>query len=113
METLWFAIVSAMLAVYVVLDGFDFGVGILHRFVAKNDEERRTVLAAIAPVWDGNEVWLVGGGGRVVHGISQGLFRRLQWLLPGLDDRALAADPARHRDRIALPQREPLVAGVL
>jgi hypothetical protein len=42
METVWFAIVSAMLAVYVVLDGFDFGVGILHRFVAKNDVERRS-----------------------------------------------------------------------
>lgn len=56
MEALWFAIVSAMLAVFVVLDGFDFGIGILHRFVARNDEERRTVLASIAPVWDGNEV---------------------------------------------------------
>ena len=47
METVWFAIVSAMLAVYVVLDGFDFGAGILHRLVARTDEERRTVLAAI------------------------------------------------------------------
>jgi cytochrome d ubiquinol oxidase subunit II len=59
METVWFAIVSGMLAVYVVLDGFDFGAGILHRFVARTEEERRTVLAAIGPVWDGNEVWLV------------------------------------------------------
>jgi cytochrome d ubiquinol oxidase subunit II len=59
METVWFAIVSGMLTVYVVLDGFDFGAGILHRFVARTDEERRTVLAAIGPVWDGNEVWLV------------------------------------------------------
>ncbi len=63
METIWFAIVSAMLAVYVVLDGFDFGVGILHRLVARNDAERRTVLAAIEPVWDGNEVWLVAAAG--------------------------------------------------
>src|SRR5437899_12595532 len=63
METVWFAIVSGMLAVYVVLDGFDFGVGILHRFVARTDEERRTVLAAIGPVWDGNEVWLVAAAG--------------------------------------------------
>jgi cytochrome d ubiquinol oxidase subunit II len=63
MEAVWFAIVSGMLAVYTVLDGFDFGVGILHRFVARTDEERRTVLAAIGPVWDGNEVWLVAAGG--------------------------------------------------
>ncbi len=63
MEAIWFAIVSAMLAVYAVLDGFDFGVGILHRLVARTDEERRTVLAAIGPIWDGNEVWLIAAGG--------------------------------------------------
>src|SRR5258708_22315667 len=63
METAWFAIVSAMLAMYVVLDGFDFGAGILHRFVAKTDAERQTVLAAIGPVYDANEVWLVAAGG--------------------------------------------------
>ena len=63
METFWFAAVSAMLAIYVVLDGYDFGVGIIHRLVARTDEERCAVLAAIAPYWDGNEVWLVAGGG--------------------------------------------------
>ena len=54
MDAVWFAIVTGMLAIYVVLDGFDFGVGILHRLVARTDEERRTVLAAIGSVWDGN-----------------------------------------------------------
>src|SRR5229473_6117647 len=63
MEAVWFAIVSGMLAVYTVLDGVDFGVGIVHRFVARTDAERRTVLAAIGPVWDGNEVWLIAAGG--------------------------------------------------
>jgi cytochrome d ubiquinol oxidase subunit II len=63
MEAAWFAIVVGMLAVYTVLDGFDFGVGTLHRLVARTDEERRTVLAAIGPVWDGNEVWLIAAGG--------------------------------------------------
>jgi cytochrome bd ubiquinol oxidase subunit II len=63
MSTVWYVIVSAMLAIYLVLDGFDFGVGILHRVVARTDEERRTVLAAIEPVWDGNEVWLIAAGG--------------------------------------------------
>jgi len=66
MATVWFLIVSVMLAVYVVLDGFDFGAGILHLFVAKTDAERRTVLAAIGPVWDGNEVWLIASGGVLV-----------------------------------------------
>ncbi len=63
MATIWFAIVSAMLATYVVLDGFDFGAGIVHRFVARTDSERQTVLAAIGPVWDGNEVWLIAAAG--------------------------------------------------
>lgn len=66
MATLWFGIVAVMIAVYVVLDGFDFGAGILHLFVAKNDAERRTVLASIGPFWDGNEVWLLAGGGVLV-----------------------------------------------
>lgn len=63
METFWFIVVAFMLTMYVVLDGFDLGAGILHLFVAKNDEERRTVLNAIGPVWDGNEVWLIAAGG--------------------------------------------------
>src|SRR5262245_49257434 len=66
MEAAWFAIVSAMLGVYAVLDGFDFGVGVVHRLVARADDERRTVLAAIGPVWDGNEVWLLASGGALV-----------------------------------------------
>src|SRR5690348_5180381 len=63
MSTVWFAILAAMLTAYVVLDGFDFGVGIVHLYVARTDDERRTTLASIGPVWDGNEVWLIGSGG--------------------------------------------------
>lgn len=59
METLWFIIVAFMITAYVVLDGFDLGAGILHLFVARTDSERRVVLRAIGPVWDGNEVWLL------------------------------------------------------
>ena len=66
METLWFYIVAVMVAMYVVLDGFDLGAGALHLFVARNDRERRTVLQSIGPVWDGNEVWLLAGGGALV-----------------------------------------------
>jgi cytochrome d ubiquinol oxidase subunit II len=63
MEQLWFWLVSVMVAIYAVMDGFDFGAGALHLFVAKRDGERRQVLAAIGPWWDGNEVWLLAGGG--------------------------------------------------
>jgi len=63
MPTLWFCLVAVMLAAYVILDGFDIGAGIIHLLVAKNDVERRAVLASIGPVWDGNEVWLLAAGG--------------------------------------------------
>ena len=63
METLWFCLVAVMIAVYVVLDGFDLGAGIVHLLVARTDAERRQVLRSIGPVWDGNEVWLLAGGG--------------------------------------------------
>jgi cytochrome d ubiquinol oxidase subunit II len=63
MELIWFCLVSIMIAVYVVLDGFDLGAGIIHLFVAHTETERRQVLASIGPVWDGNEVWLLAGGG--------------------------------------------------
>ena len=52
-----------MIAIYAVLDGFDMGVGIVYLFAARTDAERRTLLASIGPVWDGNEVWLLAGGG--------------------------------------------------
>jgi len=63
METLWFCLVAVMVTAYVVLDGFDLGVGIVYLFVARNDPERRTVLKSIGPFWDGNEVWLLAAGG--------------------------------------------------
>jgi cytochrome bd ubiquinol oxidase subunit II len=63
MQTLWFILVAFMLTMYVVLDGFDLGAGVIHLFVARTDVERRTILQAIGPVWDGNEVWLIAAGG--------------------------------------------------
>ena len=63
LNTVWFILLAVLLTGYAVLDGFDLGVGMLHLFVAKNDTDRRILLNAIGPVWDGNEVWLVTGGG--------------------------------------------------
>lgn len=63
METFWFVMVAFMLAAYVILDGFDLGAGVIHLVGARTPTERRMVLAAVGPVWDGNEVWLVAAGG--------------------------------------------------
>ncbi len=66
MATVWFVLIAFMLIVYVVLDGFDLGVGVDHLFVARGEEERRTVLKTIGTVWVGNEAWLIGAGGAPV-----------------------------------------------
>jgi cytochrome d ubiquinol oxidase subunit II len=71
MPTLWFCIVAVMVAVYVVLDGFDLGAGVLHLFVARTDEERRKIIRSIGPVWDGNEVWLLAAGGTLYFAFPQ------------------------------------------
>jgi cytochrome d ubiquinol oxidase subunit II len=63
MGFIWFWLVAVMIVGYVVLDGFDLGVGVLHLFLARNEAERKATLASIGPVWDGNEVWLLAGGG--------------------------------------------------
>ena len=63
MSTLWFILIAFMLTMYVLLDGFDLGAGVIHLFAAKNNVERRMILQAIGPVWDGNEVWLIAAGG--------------------------------------------------
>ena len=62
LQLIWFILVGVLLTGYAILDGFDLGVGAVHLF-AKKDEHRRIFLNAIGPVWDGNEVWLVTGGG--------------------------------------------------
>ncbi|MEM9919968.1 MAG: cytochrome d ubiquinol oxidase subunit II [Bacteroidota bacterium] len=65
--TLWFLVVGAVFSGYAILDGFDLGAGALHLFF-KKDESRRIALNAVGPVWDGNEVWLVIGGGTLFAG---------------------------------------------
>lgn len=66
METLWFFVVALMLTVYVVLDGFDLGVGLTMLVRPGTEGERRQLLGAIGPVWDANEVWLIAAGGVLV-----------------------------------------------
>jgi cytochrome bd ubiquinol oxidase subunit II len=71
METVWFIIVSVMIAAYVVLDGFDLGAGIIYLIVGKTGDERRRILRSIGPVWDGNEVWLLAAGGTLYFAYPQ------------------------------------------
>lgn len=71
MLEIWYAVAVFMLTAYVVLDGFDLGAGALHLAVARNDAERRQVLAAIGPFWDGNEVWLLAAGGVLLVGFPR------------------------------------------
>ena len=99
METLWFCLVAIMIAMYVVFDGFDLGVGILHLHVAKTDSERVRVLRSIGPVWDGNEVWLVTGGGalfaafpNVYATVFSGFYLAFVLLLVALIFRAVAIE---------------------
>ena len=63
LETIWFCLVAFTVATYVVLDGYDLGAGIIHLFAARSGDERRLVIKSIGPFWDGNEVWLLAGGG--------------------------------------------------
>jgi cytochrome d ubiquinol oxidase subunit II len=63
LNEIWFLLFIVIIAGYLILDGFDMGVGILHLALARTDVERRTLLNSIGPVWDGNEVWLILGGG--------------------------------------------------
>ena len=62
LNTIWFLLVAVLITVYAILDGFDLGVGNLHLF-AKTEEERGIFIKAVGPTWDGNEVWLITGGG--------------------------------------------------
>ena len=71
MPTVWFILVSVMIAAYVVLDGFDLGAGIIYLIAGRTVGERRMILRSIGPVWDGNEVWLLAAGGTLYFAYPQ------------------------------------------
>ena len=98
LNTIWFILVGVLLAGYAVLDGFDLGVGALHLFT-KSDHDRRIFLNAIGPVWDGNEVWLVTGGGALFAAFPEvyatafsGFYIAFMLLLAALIFRAVAIE---------------------
>ena len=63
MEIFWYIVLMTILTVYVILDGYDFGAGIIHLFFAKTEKDKKAITNAIGPFWDANEVWLIAGGG--------------------------------------------------
>jgi cytochrome d ubiquinol oxidase subunit II len=98
LQTTWFFLIFILLIGYAILDGFDLGVGILHIF-ARDERERRISLNAIAPVWDGNEVWLLTAGGAlfaafppVYATVFSGLYIALMLLLVALIARAISME---------------------
>src|SRR6476661_10887715 len=98
LNIIWFILVGILFAGYAILDGFDFGVGMLHLFTT-NDNERRLMLNSIGPVWDGNEVWFVTAGGALFAGFPDiyatmlsGFYLLVMALLNGLIFRAVAIE---------------------
>jgi cytochrome d ubiquinol oxidase subunit II len=98
LNTIWFILVGVLFTGYAMLDGFDLGIGALHLFT-REDQERRVMLNAIGPVWDGNEVWLVTGGGalfaafpNVYATVFSGFYLALYLLLAALIFRAVAIE---------------------
>lgn len=65
LNILWFVLIAVLFTGFFILEGFDFGVGMLYSFVGKNDTEKRMLLNSIGPVWDSNEVWLLTAGGAI------------------------------------------------
>lgn len=98
LNTIWFMLVGILLTGYAILDGFDLGIGALHLFT-KTDDERRIMINAIGPVWDGNEVWLVTGGGALFAAfpktyatVFSGFYMAFMIFLFGLIFRAVAIE---------------------
>ena len=98
LNTIWFILVGVLFTGYAMLDGFDLGIGALHLFT-KDEPERRVMLNSIGPVWDGNEVWLVTGGGAlfaafpiVYATVFSGFYLAFVLLLAALIFRAVAIE---------------------
>lgn len=71
LNTLWFILITVLFTGFFVLEGFDYGVGILLPFLGKKDEERRIIINTIGPVWDSNEVWMITAGGATFAAFPQ------------------------------------------
>ena len=104
LANIWFVLVAVLLTVYVILDGFDLGAGVLYPFVGKTQADKSVIRASIGPIWDGNEVWLLTGAGAIfaafpmVYAMTfSGFYLAIMLVLFGLILRAVSLE-FRHRD---------------
>jgi cytochrome d ubiquinol oxidase subunit II len=107
METFWYCAVTLMLTVYVVLDGFDLGLGIIYPLAARAEPDRCAALASIRPVWNGSEVWLIAAGGLLFFAFPKayaagfsGFYLALIMVLWLLIARGLALELRTHVDHV-------------
>jgi len=107
METIWFCLVAIMITGYAILDGFDLGAGFAHLFVARNERERTAIIGTIGPVWDGNEVWLIAGGGTLYFAFPalysasfSGFYLALMMVLWLLILRGVSVETRNHVDNV-------------
>ncbi len=109
LANIWFFLIGLILTVYVILDGFDLGTGVLYPFLGRSAEDRSVIRASIGPVWDGNEVWLLTGAGAIfaafpmVYAMTfSGFYLAIMLVLFGLILRAVSLE-FRHRDSAWAP----------
>ncbi len=105
LNTVWFILITVLFAGFFLLEGFDYGVGILLPFLGKDDSERRAIINTIGPVWDGNEVWMITAGGalfasfpHVYATLFSGAYLALVLMLLGLIVRGVAFEFRSKRD---------------
>lgn len=99
LNVVWFILLAVLFIGFFFLEGFDYGVGMLNRILGRNDTEHRMILRTIAPVWDGNEVWMITAGGamfaafpHVYATLFSGLYMALFLMLLALIGRGVAFD---------------------
>jgi cytochrome d ubiquinol oxidase subunit II len=105
LNTIWFIFITVLFCGFFFLEGFDYGVGILLPFIAKDDAERRAVINSIGPVWDGNEVWMITAGAalfasfpEVYATLFSGFYIALVFMVIGLIIRGVAFEFRSKRD---------------
>jgi cytochrome d ubiquinol oxidase subunit II len=119
LTTLWFALIGVLWIGYFILEGFDFGVGMLLHVVGRNEPERRAMIRTIGPVWDGNEVWVIVAGGAMFAAFPEwyatlfsGFYLALFLILVGLIIRGVGIEYRNKRGDLAWRRRMDAVISV-